>query len=242
MKNLIFRRLSVLAITLLTSFSTVGAQEWGASAGGEIVSSYIWRGQDLGGVSIQPTAAVSLGNLSLTAWGSVGFDSDDTKEFDFTLGYSKGGFSAAITDYWFSSNAVDEEGAVAVNNYFNYAAHSTVHMFELTLGYDFGPAAISWNTYFAGADYYSGEGLDKRSYSTYIEASAPFKISDIDFKAELGLTPWEGLYSKNFNIVNIGLKAGKELKISDGFSLPAFTKVVFSPNIEKCWFVFGITI
>jgi hypothetical protein len=230
MKNLIFKRLSVLAITLLTSFATASAQ-LGASAGGEIVSSYIWRGQDLGGVSIQPAAAVSLGDFSLAAWGSIGFDSYDTKEFDFTLGYSKNGFSVAITDYWFNT----------VNNYFDYAAHSTAHMFEVTLGYDFGPAAITWNTYFAGADY-AGEDLEERSYSTYIEASAPFKISDIDFKAELGLTPWEGIYSDKFNIVNIGVKAGKELKISDTFSLPVFTKVVFSPNIEKCWFVFGITL
>lgn len=37
------------------------------------------------------------GNLykgfSLGAWGSVGFESTDTKEFDLTLGYSIGGFS-----------------------------------------------------------------------------------------------------------------------------------------------------
>jgi hypothetical protein len=231
MKEFIFRRLSVLAVALLISFSMINAQELGASAGGEIVSSYIWRGQDLGGVSIQPTAMVSLGDLSLTAWGSVGFESYDTKEFDFTLGYSKNGFSAAITDYWFNM----------VDNYFDYAAHSTAHMFELTLGYNFGPAAITWNTYFAGADY-SVEDPEKRLYSTYIEASVPFKISDVDFKAELGLTPWEGLYSKRLNVVNIGVKAGKELKISDTFSLPVFTKVVFAPNIEKCWFVFGVAL
>lgn len=30
-----------------------------ASAGADLVSGYIWRGQDLGGVSIQPTLSVS---------------------------------------------------------------------------------------------------------------------------------------------------------------------------------------
>ncbi|MDR0835163.1 MAG: hypothetical protein LBN11_01085 [Tannerella sp.] len=215
---------------LSTSVTMLNAQGFDASAGGEIVSSYIWRGQDLGGVSIQPTATVSLGNLSLTAWGSVGLESIDAKEFDFTLGYAKGGFSAAITDYWFN----------AVDNYFDYAARSTAHMFEATVGYDFGPLALSWNTYFTGSDYFNADG--KRSYSTYIEASAPFKISDINFNAELGLTPWEGLYSDKLNIVNIGVKAGKELKISDEFALPVFTKVTFSPNLGKCWFVFGITL
>ena len=42
--------------------------------GVDIVSSYIWRGQDLGGVSIQPSIAISYKGLSLEAWGSIGFD------------------------------------------------------------------------------------------------------------------------------------------------------------------------
>ncbi|MDR2384389.1 MAG: hypothetical protein LBD80_01815 [Tannerella sp.] len=231
MKRLVFRWLSVLAIALSTSFSTINAQGLGASAGGEIVSSYIWRGQDLGGVSIQPTATVSLGDFSITAWGSIGLESYDTKEFDFTFGYAKNGFSAAITDYWFNT----------VNSYFDYDDESTAHMIEATVGYDFGPAAVVFNTYFAGADYYSKDSK-KRSYSTYIEASVPFVISDVNFKAEFGLTPWEGLYSDKFNVVNVGIKAGKELKISDSFSLPVFTKISFNPNSEKCWFVFGITL
>jgi hypothetical protein len=231
MKKFIIRNLALAMITSFVTVSATIAQELSASAGGDIVSSYIWRGTNLGGVSIQPTASVSLGDISLTAWGSVGFNSLDTKEFDFTLGYGKNGFSAAISDYWFYT--VEE-------NYFDYAAHSTSHMFEATIGYDFGVASIVWNTYFTGADYYNEDG--GRSYSTYIEAGLPFKISDINFNAELGLTPWEGLYSNKLNIVNIGVKAGKELKISDSFALPAFTKVTFNPYEKKCWFVFGLTL
>ena len=32
-----------------------------------------------------------------------GFESTDTKEFDLTLGYSIGGFSVSVTDYWFNT-------------------------------------------------------------------------------------------------------------------------------------------
>ena len=64
-----------------------------ASIGADLVSGYIWRGQDLGNVSIQPSASVSYKGFSLSGWGSVGIDKDDTKEFDLTLGYSTGGFS-----------------------------------------------------------------------------------------------------------------------------------------------------
>ncbi|MDR0574844.1 MAG: hypothetical protein LBG96_12595 [Tannerella sp.] len=225
----------MIAFSAVTFFTKAQKVELSAGAGADIVSSYIWRGQNLGGVSIQPTAAISLGGLSLTAWGSVGFENYDTKEFDFTLSYGTGGFSAAITDYWFDTPDINGD----VNNYFDYAAHTTVHMFEATLGYDFGPAAISWNTYFAGMDYKTD---GDRAYSTYIEASAPFKVGGLDMKAELGLTPWESIYSDKLNIVNIGVKVGKDIRVTESFSIPVSTKITFNPNQERCYFVFGITL
>ena len=52
----------------------------------DIVNQYIWRGQDLGNVSLQPTLGVAYKGFSLSAWGSVGLtDAKDTKEFDLTL-------------------------------------------------------------------------------------------------------------------------------------------------------------
>ena len=44
-----------------------------ASVGADFVSGYIWRGQDLGGVSIQPTLSVSYKGFSLSAWGTALF-------------------------------------------------------------------------------------------------------------------------------------------------------------------------
>ena len=51
-----------------------------------------------------------------------------------TLGYSTGGFSISVTDYWFNTQ-------VPTNKYFKYGAHSTAHVFEAQVGYDFGPLA-----------------------------------------------------------------------------------------------------
>ncbi len=67
-----------------------------ASAGADLVSGYIWRGQDLGGVSIQPTLSVSYKGFSLSAWGTAGIEKEDTKEIDLTLGYATGGFSISV--------------------------------------------------------------------------------------------------------------------------------------------------
>ena len=40
-----------------------------ASVGADLVSGYILRGQNLGGVSVQPSLGISYKGLSLGAWG-----------------------------------------------------------------------------------------------------------------------------------------------------------------------------
>ena len=51
-----------------------------AHLGADIVSDYIWRGQDFGNVSLQPELSVAWKGLSLSAWGSVGLS--DTSQSD----------------------------------------------------------------------------------------------------------------------------------------------------------------
>ena len=86
----------------------------------DVVNQYIWRGQDLGEVSLQPTLGIGYKGLSLTAWGSVGISQpEDAKEFDLTLAYETGGFHIGVTDYWF--NSPNEK-------YFAYKAHETSHV------------------------------------------------------------------------------------------------------------------
>lgn len=139
-----------------------------ASAGADLVSGYIWRGQDLGGVSIQPTLSVSYKGFSLSAWGTAGIEKEDTKEIDLTLGYATGGFSISVTDYWFNGGP----------GYFHYGSHNTNHTFEAQIGYDFGPLALNWYTNFAGTDGVNNGG--NRAYSSYISATVPFTLAGLE--------------------------------------------------------------
>jgi hypothetical protein len=226
------KRLCLLAVaTALLLSANVKAQDKAVvSTGADLVSGYYWRGQNLGGVSIQPTISVVKSGLSLTAWGSVGFDKEDTRELDFTVGYTTGNLNLAVTDYYFSPI-----------KYFNYASHSTSHVYEATIGYNFGPFALSWNTNFAGNDYYKKNG--ERAYSTYVEASVPFKLGGTDLKAEVGCTPWDGAYTTRtdkFAVNNIAVSATKEIKVTDSFSIPAFAKVAVNPETEGAYFIFGV--
>ena len=206
---------------------------------GDIVSSYIWRGQDLGNVSLQPTLGIGYKGLSLTAWGSVGLtNSDDTKEFDLTLAYTTGGFNIGITDYWFSA------GLDPDNRYFMYNAHSTNHVFEANIGYDFGFASLQWYTNFAGNDGTNKSG--KRAYSSYFEVNVPFKLATVDWTATLGVIPYATTFynewTSGFSVTNLALKATKDIKITDSFSIPIFGQVVANPRTQKAYLVLGFTL
>lgn len=203
--------------------------------GADIVSRYYWRGQALGDGAIQPTLGVAWKGLSLTAWGSYGFvDTDDTKEFDLTLAYTTGGFHIGVTDYWF--NAPNDK-------YFEYAAHKTSHVFEGNIGYDFGPVALNWYTNFAGND-----GLNKsgdRAYSSYVEATAPFKLASLDWTATVGAVPYAtSFYSRanGFAVTNLGLKASKDIVITKLFSVPVFAGITANPSSQKAYFICGFTL
>ena len=67
-------------------------------------------------------------------------------------------------------------------------------------------------------------------------------VKDVDLSIEAGFTPWESFYSDKFNVGNVGLSATKEIKITSGFSLPVFGKLIANPYEEQVYFVFGITL
>ena len=177
----------------------------------------------------------SYKGFSLTGWGSVGLSKwDDTKEFDLTAAYTTGGFTIGITDYWFNSGD---------GRYFEYDSHKTAHVFEANIGYDFGPVALNWYTNFAGAD-----GLNKdgdRAYSSYVEATAPFKLGGCDWAASIGAVPFATSFygdANGFAVTNVSLKATKDLKITDSFSVPVFAQVAANPSTEKAYLVVGFTL
>lgn len=143
------KKMGAIALGLVAFAPAASAQdEVETTIAADVVNQYIWRGQSLGEVSLQPTLGIGYKGLSLTAWGSVGISQpEDAKEFDLTLAYETGGFHIGVTDYWF--NSPNEK-------YFAYKAHETSHVFEANVGYDFGPVALNWYTNFAGND-----GLNK---------------------------------------------------------------------------------
>jgi len=231
------KKFYIFAISVLSGFAAQAQETVETTISTDVVSSYIWRGQDLGSAAVQPTLGIDYKGLSLSAWGSYGLvNTADTKEFDLTLSYTIGGLNIGMTDYWFDRGGRDPE-----NRYFKYDAHGTNHVFEATVGYDFGVASVQWSTNFSGNDY-KADG--KRAYSSYMEVVVPFKLSAIEWTATAGAVPSESVqYGTNgFAVTNLALKATKDIKITDSFSVPVFGQVAANPCSQKAYLAFGFTL
>ena len=233
------KKIALFALGLVMSLATFAQDEVEATISGDIVSQYIWRGQDLGNAAIQPTLGIAYKGLSLSAWGSYGIaNSDDTKELDLTLTYTICGFNIGITDYW------TNDGGDPDARYLKYEAHSTNHVFEANVGYDFGFASLQWYTNFAGDDGLNKDG--KRAYSSYFEAIVPFKLATVDWTATAGVVPYATDYynewTSGFSFTNVALKASKDIKITDTFSVPIFAELSANPRTQKAYLVLGLTL
>ena len=234
MKKIVF-----FALGLSMSMTSFAQDEVETTVSADVVSHYYWRGQDLGGASLQPTLGIGYKGLSLTAWGSVGItDPADNKELDLTLAYTLGALNIGVTDYWTN----DVTGTDPTARYFKYDAHGTNHLFEANIGYDFGVASFQWFTNFAGNDGANKDG--KRAYSSYAEVVVPFKISAIEWTASAGAVPFATDFygTKGFAVTNLSLKAEKEIKVTDTFSIPVFAQIAANPCSQKAYLVLGFTL
>lgn len=227
---------TTLLITAFVALTATAQEKVETDITADIVSQYIWRGQDLGHVSVQPTLGLSWRGFSLSAWGSVGLtDSNDTRELDLTLSYSIGGLHVGLTDYWTDSGVEPR--------YLKYDAHGTNHVFEGNVGYDFGICSLDWYTNFAGADGVNKKG--KRAYSSYVETAAPFQLGGLGWTATLGAVPYAtDFYGCNsgFAVTRVSLRAEKALQLNSSFSLPLFAEVTANPRSQHTYLVVGLSL
>ena len=251
----IFSKLAVVMAAICMLPQGLSAQEEvEANINADIVSRYMWRGQHLGNVSIQPEMSVSWQGLKLSAEGSLGFESTDTREIDVTLGYSKFGFNIGVTDYW--TSGVDEN-----NRYFHFPKKGP-HQLEGNIGYSCKYFSLQAYTIFWGNDFkISGD----QAYSTYIEVNVPFKLGGVDWNVAAAMTPFETagytvtteetlatgvkkdvtkpyyFYAEGAACVMASVRATKNFEMSFG-KLPVFAEFHANPYLQTADMLFGVTI
>ena len=228
--------ITCLALLLLGAAAGKAQDKVETSVCLDLVNDYVWRGMHLGDVSLQPTLDVNYKGLLLEAWGSVGLSTPtDTKEIDLTIGYTIGGFNVSVTDYWFTA------GPDETCSYFRYGHGVTNHVFEATVGYDFGFLSLAWSTNFAGNDFTEA---GKQAFSSYFEVNVPFALGGFDWKATAGAVPFATDFygAGRFAVTNLMLTASKDIEITDSFSIPVFAQLAVNPYARKTYLVFGLTL
>ena len=108
-------KILALAVALFAGFGSGAAQAEGFKTGVDLVSSYVWRGTELGNSpAIQPTLTFTLDNgIVLGGWGSYAILKDKNlnttataatdyryQEVDLSLTIPAGPFSLAVVDYY----------------------------------------------------------------------------------------------------------------------------------------------
>jgi hypothetical protein len=193
------------------------------SAGGDLVSSYLWRGTKFGtGPAIQPYMELSLGNFSLGGWGSYCFTTNEGAEADLYVSYGFDfGLSLGLTDYYFPGT-----------NYFDFSDSTGAHALEVNLGYEIGGLSLAANCFLneaggagtAGGDIYLELGYSFDSFGLLLGAGDGWHTPDGDFA-----------------ICNIGVTTGTELKISETFTLPVSGALILNPATEQFHVVVGVS-
>ena len=257
-------------IVLCAAVTSTGAQNLTLnekspfSVGADLVSRYIWRGLNLGGPSpsIQPGIDCSFGSgshsFSVGAWGAYSVSGIQTgQEADLYLSYTlKDMLCLTVTDYFFP----DESSGM--HNYFNYHKGQTGHVFEAAVGFSGTeniPICIMFAMNIFGDDAvkYKEENevlveTNQIVMSKYLELGYSIEKAGVGFDLFAGACldnpetekgEPTGFYGQEkAGIINLGMTVSKNLMISESFQLPVFGSLIFNPEADKVFMVFGISL
>lgn len=216
----------LIAILMFTVFSAgLNAQEETVSpisVGADLYSRYIWRGTDFGNSpAVQPNIEFAKGGFAIGAWGSYPLNGSSYLEADLYASYSfKFGLSVIATDYYFPAAAF---GAVTDSSYFDGGSHT----FEIGLKQNIG------NFYLSGY-YWLNVNED-----VYLEAG--YSFTDFSLFLGAGNKVYSPGAAGDFSIVNVGISASREIKITDSFSLPISGSFIINPDLKQAHIVVGVS-
>jgi hypothetical protein len=239
----------ILGISILASAlaSAPDSTKLPLSISCDLVSRYIWRGIDEGNSpSIQPDIHLTLKNFTIGFWGAYSTSKLSYQEADLYASYNfLKYFTIGLTDYFFPP-------ANQPYNYFNYKAKTTGHVIEA----QFQVASIKNIplSIFLGINIWGADApkLDPKTgkqigiqHSTYLELDYSFK--NLQFFAGANLTQPNlsagetGFYADKRGLINLGLKATKNLIINKNLSLPLYVSLITNPVQKHIFLISGIT-
>jgi len=230
MKRVTYLPAFLLAFAIfLTSTGIVRGQEKESespiSIGADLVSRYVWRGLDYGASpSIQPYIEAGIWNFTLGAWGAYTTNLPGVQEMDLSLNYTiMDMVSVGVIDYFFPDEVFGYD-------YYEWRKDSSNHVLEATATFN-GLENLPL-TATLGVNLFNDS-----NNSVYFELGYGFSILDVF----LGVG--NGVYTTDtdFGVVNVGIKASKEIPITDKYGLPISASLITNPNAKQVHLVFGVS-
>ena len=229
---------SSLSFLLVLLAAPVAVNAQSVSLGADFVNRYVWRGFDFGeSFSVQPSLAVTGGNFEIGSWASYSISADGAgaNEHDLWLSYhmeseNAGALSIGLTDYYFPA----PDGS----DFFNFDSDGDgSHWLEPYVSYT-PPGSFPLTIYAAAMVHNDPDN------SLYLEGSLPFSLGETSMNATFGMVAGASdFYAvESASIINMGISAEKELKISDSFSLPVSAAYILNPTHERTFLVFGFSL
>ena len=236
---------TLLLLLVLSSFNCLNAQSnVSVDANVDIVSRYIWRGMDFGNSpSIQPGLTLNAGKFSIGAWGAYTLSNNAaaSDEIDLWASYTHEfknsvSFTLLLTDYYFPNAGTK---FFNFNNY-DHEDGAGAHTLELGASISGGEKLpLSFSAYY---NFHNDAGN-----SSYLEVAYSTAVQNVSLDlfcgAAIGSEDNPGYYgTDSFDLINIGVTATKEIKVTEDFKLPLFVSYIVNPNIERSYLVLGFSL
>jgi len=248
MHNLKVLAAIMVLFTMFVSVSIAQEEETESplTVSGTMVSNYVWRGVNLSNtLNFQPGIDLSSGNFSAGFWGSMDI-LKSYKELDIYLSYTLGPVKFGLVDYYVPlaglpySKFENKNTDHTVEFYATYANES--------IGIDATASVLVYGADKKIDDNTGAADPETNNYSIYFEIGYTADVKGISLRPHVGVTPYASLWygdlsgtTDGFNVVNLGLTASKEIKVTDSFSIPVFSQVTYNPQADDIYVVFGLT-
>ena len=243
---MIFNLKKLLVLLLICCPSIAFAQELSVNAGADVVSRYIWRGINVNdALNVQPALTLSVSGFSFGFWGSYSLSNDASnntfgQELDSWIAYNyafENGMSIGVlvTDYYFANAGIKWGNFNNYNNPDGPGSH-TIETGLLVKGPESLPISLA-----GFINVYNDAGSN-----TYFQVDYSTTIAEVPINFFVGASGGSkenpGYYgTETFNVINVGVKATKSVKITPEYSLPVSVTFLVNPRTEISYLVFGLT-
>lgn len=199
---------------VIASFAILSTQDVKAQdIGADLVSKYVWRGGDFGEAAIQPYISTAIGeNVEVGVWASYALNDPTLSELDPYISVSLGSFGLTLTNYTFPYFENDELNP-------EYLGAFDFEGLEISATAEVGPVTLLGG-YFTELE------------DMYFEAS--FGLGD--FGVAIGAGDNEYSTDGEFALCNIAIDYSKDIG-----SVPAFGQLVYNPDVDIMFLVFGVS-